>query len=276
VKLAISNIAWPQEEEARVRELMAEQGIDGVEVAPTMIWPDPLAASEEEIRAYRARWEDRGIAVVAMQALLFGHPELTLFEDDASRAATLAHLRGIARVAGLLGAGPLVFGSPKNRRRGELASERAVEVAERFFRAAGQAALDQGACLCLEPNPPQYECDFATDAASALELVRRVDHPGFGLHLDAAGMRLAGDPVAESIRSAGPWLRHFHASEAFLAPVGDPPADGPAVDHASCADALRDLGYGGFVSVEMRHAAERPTLVELARVASFLRETYGG
>jgi sugar phosphate isomerase/epimerase len=280
VRLAVSNIAWTQEDDGAALDLLVELGLDGLEVAPTRLWPDPLAVPDDEVRAFRARCEARGIPVVALQALLFGRPELRLFEDESARRATLAHLRGIARVGGLLGAGPLVFGSPANRRRGALEPARALEIAERFFRAAGEAALEHGTCLCLEPNPPQYGCDFATDAASALELVRRVDHPGFGLHLDAAALTLAGDAPGPAVAACASALRHFHASEAQLAPLGEPPAGEPAADHAAFASALRAAGYRGFVSLEMRAVAGQPApagrLPGLRRALERLRGLYGG
>ena len=275
MKLALSNIAWPAAEEEAVRAVLVEAGIDGVELALTMIWPEPLAVSEAEARAYRAKWEDRGISVVALQALLFGRPELTLFDDEERRWATLEHLNAMARLGGFLGAGPLVFGSPQNRRRGNLEPERAMEIAERFFRAAGEGAEEHGTCLCLEPNPPQYGCDFVTDSASALELVRRVDHPGFGLHLDGAAMSLVGDSPDETVDACRSSIRHFHASEAYLAPLGEALDDQRPVDHAACAAALRAARYRGVVSVEMRRRKDHETLPEIRRVAALLREVYG-
>lgn len=271
----MSNIAWRAEEEEAVRSVLVQTGITGVELAPTMVWPDPLAVSEAEARAYRAQWEDLGISVVALQALLYGRPELTLFDDEERRRATLEHLKAMARLGGFLGVRPLVFGSPRNRRRGDLELEQAMEIAERFFRAAGEVAHENGTCLCLEPNPPQYGCDFVVDSASALELVQRVDHPGFGIHLDTAAMLLAGDSPAEAVEACRSSVFHFHASEVFLAPLGEPCQDQHPVDHAACAAALRAVGYQGVVSVEMVRQEALDTLPEIRRVAALLRANYG-
>ena len=276
MKLALSNIAWRADEEEGVRALLVEAGIDGVELAPTMIWPEPLGISEAEARTYRAKWEDRGISVVALQALLFGRPELTLFDGEERRLAMLEHLNAMARLGSFLGVGALVFGSPRNRCRGDLEPEQAMEIAECFFRAAGEGADDRGTCLCLEPNPPQYGCDFVTDSASALELVRRVDHPGFGIQLDTAAMSLVGDAPAATVHACRSSIRHFHASEAFLAPLGEALKSQRVVDHTACATALRAARYQGFVSVEMRRREDRDTLLEIRRVAALLREHYGG
>ena len=39
MKLAVSNIAWPREQDAAVADLLAGLGVTGIEVAPTKISP---------------------------------------------------------------------------------------------------------------------------------------------------------------------------------------------------------------------------------------------
>ncbi len=275
MKLAISNIAWPAAEDAAVAELLDEFGVTAVEVAPTRVWPEPLDAPDSELVAFRARWADRGISICSLQALLFGRPELALFATEETRAATLAHLRGMARLGGLLGAGPLVFGAPSNRRRAELEPARAMDIAERFFRAAGEAAAEHGTQLCIEPNPPAYGCDFVTNAQEGLELVRRVAHPGFGLHLDAAALTLAGEDVERSVLMCRTELCHFHASEARLAPLSEPLESERGVDHVAMARALRAAGYRGVVALEMRETESRPAIHQVRRALRALTAYYG-
>jgi sugar phosphate isomerase/epimerase len=266
MKLAISNIAWSKEEDARVADLMTKCGFAGLEVAPTMIWEAPLAVTETQARDYRRPWNDRGIEVVALQALLFGRPDLTLFEEAETRERTLEHLRGLMRLARWLGARVLVFGAPKNRRLGRTSASEAEEVALAFFGAAGADALAHEVVIAIEPNPPQYECDFVTTSGQGLDLVRRVGSAGFGLHLDAAAMTLAGESLSDSISACAGAIAHFHASEPFLGPVGE-----GGVDHESLASALRGTDYSHWVSIEMRPAA-----AALPKVLSYVARTYGG
>lgn len=270
MKLAISNIAWPLEDTPAVADVMAEFGITGVEIAPTIRWPHPLEAGDEEIKAYRRTWNDRGIEIVAMQALLYGRPDLTLFESREQRRETLAYLRRIMRLGSLLGAGPLVFGSPKNRRVGQQPPAEIEAMAVSFFRAAGEAALEEGVVLCIEPNPVDYGCDFITTAEQGRALVETVGSAGFGLHLDAAGMTLSRDALIPTLERCADRLCHFHISEPFLGPIGE-----GAVDHDTLAATLRRLGYSHWTSVEMRHNPNRDTVAELRRVLAFQRRVYG-
>jgi D-psicose/D-tagatose/L-ribulose 3-epimerase len=246
MKLAVSDLAWqPAEDEAAARLL---RGLDVryIELAPTKVWPNLDEVAVPEARALRQKWADRGLEVVALQAILFGHPELRLFGSDADRERLLQYLGGIFRLASELGAGVLVFGSPKNRLRGDLSPEQALDSAAELFRAAGAAAADQGVTLLIEPNAPQYGCDFITTAAEGAELVARTDSPGFGLHLDAGCMTMAGDDPADAAEYPP---QHFHVSAPFLGPVTR-----EAVDYRPFAAAL--AAHQGYVSIEMKPEAD--------------------
>jgi sugar phosphate isomerase/epimerase len=250
VRLAISNIAWKSEDDVAVAAMMRATGVTGVEIAPSAVWADPLRATSADLNAYRKLWSAQGIEIVALQALLFGHPELTLFGAPAPRVKMLEHLTGMMDIARALGAGPLVFGSPRNRSIGvesAVSRDRARDIAIDFFREAGARAAQRGVSLCVEPNPPAYDCDFINTVGEALALVRDVDSPGFGLHLDAGAIALNAEPVAATVASAAGAIRHVHASEPFLAPLGS-----GETDHEAFSAALRAIAYDGWVSLEMR------------------------
>lgn len=270
MRLAISNIAWPTGADEVVAPMLISHGVEGVELALTKIWPEPLDATAAEVRAYRAQWEKRGVRIAALQALLFGKAHLILFESEYSRRQMLNYLAGIIERAAWLGAKALVFGSPKNRRRGERSGEEARAIAVPFFRELGRIARQHGVYFCIEPNPTDYGCDFATTVVEAMELVDAVDEEGFGLHLDTGGMTLAGESLAASITAAGRRSRHFHISEPFLAEVR-----GGKVPHAECSKALRRLAYSGWVSIEMAEAkAADAWRSAMDRALSFVRTAY--
>ena len=270
VKLAISNIAWPREQEPRVADLMVEHGLAGVEVAPTMVWDRPFEATDRELQRYRDFWNRRGIQIVALQALLFGRDDLKLFEDEQTRSRLLEHLRGMIRLGARLGARVLVFGAPKNRWRGTMPEQEADETAVSFFKAAGEAAAEYRVTLCIEPNPVEYGCDFVTDSEQGLELVKKVASPGFGLHLDAAAMTLAAEVIETRLSKCSDALRHFHASEPFLGSLGQ-----GGVSHDHFASVLRDHHYSNWVSVEMRHDPETELVPSLTRTLTYLERVYG-
>lgn len=271
MRLAVSNIAWPPEADAAAAKLLADHGVAGVEIAPARVCERPWEAPSERIAAYRRFWEERGLPIVAMQALLFGRPELVLFADATARRSLRDHLLAIIDLAAGLGAERLVFGSPKNRLRGGLGRMQAEAIAVPFFRDLGRRAADRGVWLCIEPNPVEYGCDFLIDSREVIRFVERVGEAGLGVHLDAGGMRLAGESPADVVGRAGNRWRHFHASEPHLAAVGE-----GGVDHVAIAAALRHVGYDGFVSVEMVQGPASTSWHErLARSLAIVRAAYG-
>jgi D-psicose/D-tagatose/L-ribulose 3-epimerase len=246
MKLAISNIAWNLEEDDEIRELLVAFGAAGVEVAPTKVWCDPACVDDEAIVSYRRVWNECEISIPALQALLFGRPELRIFGTETQREDTLHRLCSMMRVGALLGAKVLVFGSPRNRTVGELGPEAALEIAVPFFRRAGEAASALGVVLCIEPNPPQYGCDFINTLDEAARLVRAVGCSGFRLHADASAMILNGENAARSLSDVADCMAYFHISDPYLKVPG---AHREA--HRQIAAALRASGWNQWVSIEM-------------------------
>jgi D-psicose/D-tagatose/L-ribulose 3-epimerase len=247
MKLAVSDLAWTNEEETAAAAALSRLGVKYIELAPTKKWPDLDQAPAAEVTNLRAFWKDHGFEIVALQAILFGHPELTIFKSPQTRSKTLDYLEASFQLASDLGAKILVFGSPKNRLIGELTQEKAFDIATDFFAEAGRRAAKTGVELCIEPNATQYGCDFITTSAEGDELVRRVNSPGFGLHLDTGCMAMASDSPANVVKYPPD---HFHISAPFLGPV-----EPQAAEYKAFASSLKEIDYQGFVSIEMKPAA---------------------
>jgi D-psicose/D-tagatose/L-ribulose 3-epimerase len=249
LRFAFSNIAWTPHDDPETFSLLRRHGIEGVEVAPTAVWGSWEAMTVPKARAYRQFLGEQGFAVPALQALLYGKPEARLFEGH-GEAVLLEHFALVACIASALEARVAVLGAPSQRDRAGRSWPRALEHAAGVLRKAAMLFHDQGCCLCIEPNPRRYGCNFVNTAAEGVELVAAVDHPGLGLHLDAGGMFLERDDLASALPAALPMLRHFHVSEPELGDFRQPVA--PHTENLCCLSAA---GYTGWCSVEMRRPA---------------------
>lgn len=250
MKLAFSNIAWTPHDQPQVLELLQRHGVGGIEVAPTKVWPDWQGATPQAAMRYGNQMRESGFEIPALQAVLFGRPEARLFDAD-GETALISHLTHVAELAASMGARNVVLGAPKQRQRGDLPFDDAIERAAAVLHDIAELFDACGTSLCIEPNPRRYACDFIVNADEGAELVRRVGHRGFGLHLDAAAMFLEGDDLPDVWRRVGPLVRHFHISEPDL---GD--FTSPQVPHAANLQFLRQVGYDGWCSVEMREPLE--------------------
>lgn len=275
-QLAVSAIAWDYAQDNDVATILQKSGVGAVELAPTKIWPekiadDPLAVTDEEIEAVLSLWASYGVKPVAMQSMLFLKPEMTIFHDESERQKTLDYLKRFIVLSGRLGVGRMVFGSPKNRQVPETMSvDNAWSIATHFFRELGEEAERNNVIFCIEPNPKDYNCNFVTNATGGAKLVREVNTPGFQLHLDAAGMTLAGDNE-QAILDNADILKHFHISAPYLGNI----SDDTTVQHEKFASALRDIGYDHMVSIEMRPGADSTeNLANVESAVAKARSTY--
>ena len=268
MKLAVSNIAWDSNVDDAAAAVLVREGVSGVELAPTKWRAAPFDASAAEVADLRVRWEDRGLPIVALQSLLFGRPELQLLAGDPERRAMLVHLRKVADFAAAVGAKALVFGSPKNRLRGERSVEEAMHIARDAFRALAPHARDRGVTFCIEANPSAYGCDFITQTSQAVELCQLADDSSIRVNADLGGMILADEDPAVAIAQAAPFVAHVHASEPHLGQLSTIAA------HERAASALARAGYSGWVSIEMRAPAPDDQLGALKRAIRFAKRAY--
>ncbi len=267
MRIAFSNLAWPQETDDDALSLLADCGISGLELAPVKVFGDLEAADERAVTEYRKRAQENGLTIAAFQAYLFGRPELRLF-DDSTRQDFVDLTKRTIDIAGWCGANRIVYGAPKSRDRLGREGRECLAIAADTFADIGRYAAERDVIFCLEPNPPAYGCNFACDASTAANLVRLVDSPGFRLHLDTACMTLAGDDIASAIGDNSDILAHFHASEPQLGDFST-----PETDHETAAQALRDNDYTGWVSIEMKASSD--PLRAVSRAAEYVLETYG-
>jgi len=268
VKLAVSNIAWGAAPLPDFLALLAGLGCAGVELAPSLLWPEPIDSSARERVALRGAAEAAGLEIVGFHALLFTRPELVLFGSEGSRRETVEYLKRLCELCGEVGGRVLVFGSAGSRARGGLGAEQALARAADAFRTVAGAAEEAGVRFLIEPLHPA-ETDFVTSTADGLRLVQLVDHPHFGLHLDAkAVLGEPGEPAA-AVAAVGRLVEHVHASAPGLVP---PESSGQ--DDAAFGAALRAAGYDGYVSLEMRRPDD--PAAQIRRSVAYVRRCYLG
>jgi len=266
--LSISHIAWPPEREEELLDKALALGVGTVELAPLRAFGNPLHAEEKAVREKAEWYAGRGFRIGSFQALLFGADGVFLFDDQASRLRMREWLIAVGRVAGWCGAGPMVFGSPKNRLKGSRSHAEAMKIATEFFREVGDACHQAGSCLVMEANPEAYGADFCTRMDQAADLVAAVASPGFRLHVDAGGLALSGENFEPVVAQAADLIAHAHASQPNLGAWDEPDAV-----HGRLAEALGRAGYRGGLAIEMKAQDEIVPAVE--RAIRTVRACYG-
>ncbi|SDG88286.1 sugar phosphate isomerase/epimerase family protein [Pelagibacterium luteolum] len=266
-RAAISNIAWPAEADDEALDLAVTLGFSGIELAPAKVFGPPDTADPDAVERYREALQARGLTVPALQAILFGVADAHLFGSPEARERLAVRLARVAEIAGALGAGACVFGSPGLRDPGDRPAEDAMAIAMEFFAEMAPRFDANDTTLAFEANATIYDCRFITHTHEAMRLVSEVDRKGFGLQLDL-GTVFANREDTDTLIAAARLAAHCHASEPHLVPLGS-----GGHDHARAGDALRQAGYDGWISVEMKATPDWQTAMRAA--AHVLDRHYG-
>ena len=269
MRLAVSNIAWSPDENDIVFPILNKMDVKGIEIAPTTLWPNPTKVTPSEIENIKKYFFKAGFTIPAAQALLFNHPELTIFSDENVRQDTLGYLKSLCNICAKLGIPRMVFGSPKNRQKGNLSFNQALEIASNFFFDLADYISPLGIVLCLEPNPADYGCDFILNIPDAITLIKQVNHPNFQLQLDTSSIFLNREDPYQAIPNCIQFIRHCHISEPFLGLIG-----AAGNDHKAIAQNLQMFSYREWISIEMKSGLKQHNSEAILRSLQFVTDIY--
>jgi sugar phosphate isomerase/epimerase len=247
MRYAICNETFEGWDHERVCRFVAGLGYEGLEVAPFTLAPRVTHITPDRRALLRRQAEDCGLTLIGLHWLLAKTEGLQLTAADAAvRQRTADYLGELARCCRDLGGDLMVFGSPAQRRVPAGATRaQATDYAVDTVRRALPAIVGAGVKLCLEPLSPP-EADFINTCAEAVEILDRIDHPNFVLHLDVKAMATEEPPATDLIRRYAGRAGHFHAN--------DPNRRGPgfgSADFVPIFRALKEGQYRGWVSVEV-------------------------
>lgn len=250
----------------QVCDRLARHGFAGVEIAPFTLGPDPARLERHAIAECRAALRDSGIRFAGMHWLLAKPAGLDIASpDSAVRARTIDHMRRLFDIAGELGGGAFVLGSPNQRSSHGGDRAGAISRLKEFLAVCGKYAADRGSMLLLESLSPA-QTDVVNTLEEAVALVREAGAPGLSSMFDFHNCASEPVPWETLVARNLPYIRHVHLNERD----GSWPRPGSA-GFVPAFRALRAGGYSGWVSLEIFSVPADPDLV-LRQTAEFLEE----
>jgi sugar phosphate isomerase/epimerase len=238
---------WPFE---RVCDFVKSIGYQGVEIAPFTLGPHVSKITPEQRHHVRRTAERKGLDIVGIHWLLANvvsdAPLYMTHPDPKVRRQTGNYFVLLTRLCADLGGRVMVIGSPKQRNLMDgVTREQAMTYAKEVFTPCLDLAARTDVTLAIEPLGPA-ETDFLNTAADGVDLIQRINHPRFRLHLDVKAMSSEPTPIPEVIKQSAKHTVHFHAN--------DPNLLGPGMGEVKFEPiiaALKETGYKGFLSVEV-------------------------
>lgn len=248
MKFALCNEMFQNRPMTEVCSAALRLGYDGIEIAPFTLARRADEISSAQRQETRKIIEDHGLETVGLHWLLAGTEGIHLTSpDNETRERTRDCLNALLHLCYDLGGKVLIIGSPKQRNLAKNQPfmdgwDRLVDLFQSVMPKTNQLDLT----WCIEPLAP-VETNFINTVDEGLRLVRQINHRSFKIHLDVKAMWAQNTDVAEVIRSVPTGdIGHFH--------VNDPNYYGPGmgdVDYTPIADAINDIGYNGWLSVEV-------------------------
>ena len=257
---------WPLD---RTFDYVKKIGYDALEIAPFTLAKSATEITPQQRAHVRELSARTGLTVVGIHWVLAKTEGLHLTHPDAAiRERTAKYLVDLVNLCGDLGGKRIIFGSPKQRDILPGVSEaQAWDYVLEGFRHAVMEAEKREVVICFEPLSPQ-ETNFINTAARAIEFVQTLNTPHFKIMLDVKAMCSEAKPIPQIIRESWPHFAHFHANDKNL--------KGPGfgeVDFVPIAQALHEVGFRDYVSVEVFNFDEGPERIATESLA-YLRKTF--
>jgi len=241
LKYSISNLSWGETPIDEMLPRIKEVGLHGIEIAPTAIWPEIKSSDFSDVKRMRDLIESHGLKVSGLQSLLYGHPDYQLFSRS-TWSLMRSHLEIMFTLARTLGAEVVVFGSPRNRLKGDLPKDLANEIAAEFFATLLPSLERNNLTLTLEPNAPEYGADYLLNYSDVQQLSSLIKSPYILPQIDTGCLWMVGEEPSLAYRSFIP--HHIHISSPNL---GSVPGES---NFKELFDLIRNSDYKGWIVIE--------------------------
>ena len=252
MNLAFSTNAFKQVSLQESLREIAACGYAGVEIMADVPHAYPPHMDARRREAVRNLLADLRLAVTNLNAFtLFAqgdtHHPSWIEPDAAARARRVEHTVGCIELARDLGA-PGISLEPGGPLPDGMDREEAVRLYREGLRAVLPTAEACGVDLLIEPEP-----GLLIERPEEFEqFVLTLPHERVGLNFDIGHFFCVGVDPAEAVRRLADHIRHVHLED--IAPSREHkhlvPGRG-AVDLAGTLAALRDVGYDGWITVEL-------------------------
>lgn len=253
MKYAFSSNAFRKHSIEETARILADIGYDGIELMCDRPHAWPADVTPAKIASIRAALKETKLEVSNLNAFMMSaepngsfHYPSWIEPDPARRARRRQHTIDCIEIARQVG-GTRISTEPGGPLEGRPAAQMMKEFHAELAPAVA-AAEKAGIELNIEPEPGL----LIENGDQFEEFMSGVTSSAVGLNFDMGHFYCVGQDPAELIRRFGTRARHFHLEDiaADRKHFHLPPGQG-AMDYDSIFAALNDVGYDGWVTVEL-------------------------
>jgi sugar phosphate isomerase/epimerase len=263
MQLAFSTNAYLKFSFAEAARRLAAIGYRGVEIMADVPHAWPAFLLQEQKQAIRDALAKNRLAISNVNSFMmhavndarqrYWHPSW-IEPDPHYRRIRIDHTMRSLTLAKELGA-PCITTEPGGPVEPGGSWSAALKLFVEHLKPVAEHAEKEGVLLLVEPEPGL----LIETADQFLELMQHVDSPAVGMNFDIGHSYCVGDDPAPTIRRVAKHIRHFHLEDIAATRVHHHlvPGEG-AIDFAAAFRAIRDIGYAGWVTIELYPYVDDP------------------
>jgi sugar phosphate isomerase/epimerase len=263
MKLAFSTNAYLKFSFAEAVRRLAAIGYAGVEIMADVPHAWPAFLLDEQKQAIRDALARHRLAISNVNAFMmhavndrrqrYWHPSW-IEPDPHYRQVRIDHTMRALTLARELGA-PCITTEPGGPVEKGASWAKALQLFVEMLKPVVEHAEKGGVLLLIEPEP-----DLLVEKAEQFEeLMKHLSSPAVGLNFDIGHFYCVGDEPAPTVRRLAKYIRHVHLEDIAPTRVHHHlvPGEG-AIDFAATLQALRDVGYAGWITIELYPYVDDP------------------
>jgi protein FrlC len=242
--------------------ILAELGYQGIEIMADIPHAYPPHLNKMDFEEIGNALSENGLEINTFMLHALGdtwHPSW-IERESAMRSQRIEHTLQCIDLAAELGITTLST-EPGGPLMG-MEEKQALHLFKEGLLAVYEKAGEKGIRILIEPEPDL----LIENSSQATAFLEDLDPQVFGLNFDIGHFFCVGEDPAVCIRKMKDTIHHFHIED--IAPTRKHhhllPGMG-AIDFTSVLDAIDDIGYDGFVTVELYPYEDQPK--EAARLA---------
>jgi sugar phosphate isomerase/epimerase len=263
MKLAFSTNAYLKYSFAEAARRVAEIGYTGIEIMADVPHAWPACLLEEQKQGIRDALKKHRLQISNINAFMmnaisdprqkYWHPSW-IEPDRHYRQIRIDHTKRSLTLAKELGS-PCITTEPGGPVEKGGSWSAALKLFVEMLKPVADHAEKEGVLLLVEPEPGL----LIETADQFLEFMQHIDSPAIGLNFDVGHMYCVGDDPGPTIHRLAKHIRHMHLEDIAATRVHHHlvPGEG-AIDFAAVFQAIRAIGYNGWVTIELYPYVDDP------------------
>jgi sugar phosphate isomerase/epimerase len=265
MKLAFSTNAYTRYSFPETCRRLAAIGYAGVEVMADVPHAWPAGLLDEQKKGIRDALAAHRLAISNVNAFMmravsdhrqpYWHPSW-IEPDPHYRQVRIDHTIRSLTLAKEIGA-PCITTEPGGPVEPGGSWTKALKLFVEMLQPVIAHAEKEGVQFLIEPEPGL----LIETADQFLELMKHISSPMVGLNFDIGHSYCVGDEPAPTVRKLAKYIRHIHLEDIAATRVHHHliPGEG-AIDFGATLTAIRDIGYDGWITIELYPYVDDPDL----------------